>query len=222
VSKIKLERRRGDKAFRQGDAELGKAHKAIADAIEQQISRKLQSEGTSAVGGRAGLLDEFEKSREIIAKSYDVQKSLKNGEIDARVLAEQLRKGKKITGELAAVAKIAGKFPGSFQAGGRNAYTTTSAFDLLAGGGAGAGMLFHGPAELAPAAAAALAATAARPAIRAGITSGPYQRNFANPPTYGSMTPELARILSSDHAVAAAAGLQPHGFRTLEDELGNR
>lgn len=223
VSKIKLERRRADKSFREGDTELGKAHKAIADAIEEQIERKLSSSGTSAVGGQADLLSEFQKSRALIARSYDVQKALtKGGDIDARVLAEQLRKGRQIGGEIGVVAKIAGKHPGSFQAGGKNAYTNVNAFDALMGLGAAGGALAHAPGAVGAVLAGA-AAAAARPVIRAGITSGPYQRAFAGPAraTAGAV-PTLAEAMTRDPALLAGAELQGHGFKTLEDELVRR
>lgn len=220
VSKIKLERKRADKAFRQGDAELGKAHKAIADAIEEQIERKLAPGGTSAVGGQANLLAEFQKSRALIARSYDVQKALtKTGEIDARVLAEQLRKGRPLGEDLMPVAKIAGRYPGSFQAGGKNAYTNVNAFDALMGLGAAGSALAHAPGA-APAVLAGAAAAAARPAIRAGILSAPYQRAFAGPRHAGpGAIPTLADMSTRDPALLAGAELQAHGFQTLEDEL---
>jgi len=193
---IKIQRAKADKAFRGGDTELGKAHKAVAEAIEGQLERHLEASGDQT-------LEPFRQARQVIARSYDVQKALKGNDVDARVLAAQLRKGKPLGGGLKAAADFGERFKGAAQTGGKNAYTPVSYFDAGYGGLAGAGALMHGP-EMGMAAAAALGATALRPAIRAGITSRGYQRMGVNPQSYGiGLDRRLAESLASEAAPSA-------------------
>jgi hypothetical protein len=215
VDKIKLERARADKAFRQGDTELGKAHKAIADTIEEQIQRHLD-ELEMNHGIPPAAVAEMRQARQLIAKSYDVQKALKGNDVDARVLAAQLRKGKPMTGGLRDAAQFADRFPGAAQTGGKNAYTPISYFDGLYGGGAVAGALMHSP-HMGAAAAAGVAATAVRPGIRAGILSKPYQAGMTQP-SHGPGFRTLGELVDSDPALMATYGLQGEGdFRRLKE-----
>ncbi len=214
VDKIQIERARGDKAFKQGDSELGKAHKAIADAIEQQIQREIDS--TNYLPTAA--MTELRQARTIIAKSYDVQKALKGNDVDARVLAAQLRKGRPMTGDLELAAKFGQRFPGaSAAAGAKNAYTPANAYDYLSGGLAGAASLLKlGTPE---AIAIGAAAAASRPAVRAGILSRPYQKAMAGPRDYTAPGfASLAEMIASDPSLAATYGLQSEGdFRRLKE-----
>ncbi len=212
IDAIKIQRGLADKAFRQGDTELGKAHKAIADAIEGQIDRHLGpvTAGSDMAGVPAmdSTAANFRKARQVIARSYDVQKALKGNDVDARVLAGQLRKGRQLGGGLEKAAEFGARFKGAADTGNKNAYVPVNAFDWMMGGGAGVGALLHAP-EAATAGAVTLGVAAARPAIRAGITSGPYQRLGVNPPSYGiGSTRRLAEAMTSDEALAAALGMQ--------------
>lgn len=200
---IKIQRAKADKAFRAGDTELGKAHKAVAGAIEGQLERHLEESGAQS-------LEPFRQARQVIARSYDVQKALKGNDVDARVLAAQLRKGKPLGGGLEKAAEFGERFKGAAQTGGKNAYTPVSYFDAGYGGLAGVGALMHGP-EMGLAAGAALGATALRPAIRAGLTSGPYQRLGVNPKSYGiGLHRRLSEALP-DEAPSASAPLLLQG-----------
>lgn len=198
---IRIQRQRADKAFRQGDTELGKAHKEVASAIEGQIERHLQQAGPTKT------LADFKQAREVIARSYDVQKALKVNDVDARILAEQLRKGRPIGGELKAAAEFGGRFKGAAQTGAANAYTP-GFLDFAMGGGYGLGALFHSP-ELGSAALGGAAVAAVRPAIRGMITSKPYQRVGVNPQSYDiGLNKALAEALTTDPALAAELGVQ--------------
>jgi hypothetical protein len=198
---IRIQRGKADKAFRAGDTELGKAHKDVAAAIEGQLERHLEASG-------AGSLDAFRQARQVIARSYDVQKALKGNDVDARVLAAQLRKGKPLGGGLEVAADFGERFKGAAQTGGKNAYTPVSYFDAGYGGLAGAGALLHSP-QMGLAAGAALGATVLRPGIRAGITSGPYQRLGVRPPSYGiGINKRLSEALSSESESGAPLLLQ--------------
>lgn len=193
---IKIQRQRADKAFRVGDTELGKSHKAVADAIESEIERSLSQAGPTR------MLADFRKAREIIAKSYDVQKALKGNDVDPRILAAQLKKGRPLSGELATVAEFGDRFKGSAQTGMKNAYAP-GFLDFSGGGLAGLGAFLHSP-EAATAALTGAGVAALRPAIRGLITSKPYQNMFVNPPSYNlPLTKGLADMLTRDPALAA-------------------
>lgn len=215
VDKIQLERSRADTAFGQKNVELGKAHKAIADAIEKQIQREIDSTNYLPPAAVA----EMKQARQLIAKSYDVQKALKGNDVDARVLAAQLKKSPgRLSGDLELAAKFGQRFPGAAAAAGaKNAYTPANAFDFLSGGLAGgaSALKFGTPEAIAIAAAAA----ASRPAVRAGITSRPYQRAMAGPRNYDSPGfASIAEMIASDPALAATYGMQSEGdFRRLKD-----
>lgn len=199
---IRIQRQKADKAFRQGDTELGKAHKDVAAAIEAQLERHLQGSGPTK------MLDDFRQARTVIARSYDVQKALKGNDVDARVLAAQLRKGRPIGGELKAAAEFGERFKGAAQTGATNAYTPGFLDFAMGGGYAGLTSLMHSP-ELATAGAAAAVGAATRPAIRGLITSKPYQRMAVNPQSYDiGLNKALAEALSTDPALAAELGVQ--------------
>lgn len=160
VDAIKIQRGLADKAFRQGDAALGKAHKAIADAIESQIERGLQNAGPTK------MLADFRHAREVIAKSYDIQKSLKGGHVDGRTLAGQLKKGRPLSGELKDIATFAENYPKSSQTLQTSGYPGPDYGDILMGG----------VGYLADPTLATLAAS--RPLTRSALASGPYQSMF--------------------------------------------
>jgi len=192
IDAMKIQRGMADKAFRQGDTELGKAHKAIADAIESEIERHLakevpavRPEGTikqTTPEGRPDTLAAFRNAREVIAKSYDVQKALKGEHVDARVLFKQLQKGRPVSGELETAAKFAGRFPKSAQSGTGSAPTLGGWGDIGLGAlGAGGAHLGLGVGGL-PLGAAGIAALLARPVIRSALLSKPYQ-SMTNIPT---------------------------------------
>lgn len=100
-----------DKAYRQGDREMGKAAKAAADAVEDMLDRHLSA------AGNADALKAFRDARTLIAKTYSVQKGLNSqtGNVAADKLAKELAKGKPLSGELRTVAETAQAFPKATQ-----------------------------------------------------------------------------------------------------------
>jgi hypothetical protein len=100
-----------DKAYRQGDREMGKAAKGAADAIEGMLERHLQA------AGNPDSLKAFREARTLIAKTYSVQKGLNSqtGDVAANKLAEQLAKGKPLSGDLRTIAETAQAFPKATQ-----------------------------------------------------------------------------------------------------------
>lgn len=201
IDAIKIQREAADKAFRTGDTALGKSHKAIADAIEDQVDRHLQETGQSVA--------DFQAARKLIAQTYDVQKALKeNGNIDARVLGKIYEKGR-LTGELAQVGQFGSMFKKAAQTGTGNA-ALPSAWELMgmgAGGAIGVGShLMAGNATL-PAIAAS-AALAARPLARGAILTKPVQAMMVSPRSYNpSMALQGTNALVGNPAIMNALAL---------------
>lgn len=203
VDAIKIQRSAADKAFRQGDIELGKAHKAIAEAIEEQIDRHITMAEIKAPGTTPQIaldmdqIKNFRKARELIARSYDVQQALKGGEhVDLRVLAAQLRKGRPLGGGLKEAADFANRFPGSTQTGKVNAYVP-GIWDLGFGGVGGLAAHAMLGSGIGPTAGVAGLAALTRPGIRGLLASDPYQSAFVHPPGYSLGTGlTLADILT--------------------------
>lgn len=114
VEKIKQLRSAADDAFRSGSpgaTDLARASRSAATAIEDALESHL-----TAVGAPE-LLQKFRDGRQLIAKTYSVEKALNpaTGSIDARKLAAQLQKGKPLSGELKEAAEFAGRFPKASQ-----------------------------------------------------------------------------------------------------------
>jgi hypothetical protein len=99
-------RENADQAYRKGDNIIGKAYKGIADAYEVAIDDALQQTGNPQ------LLQGYRQARQQIAKSFTVEKALREGAgtLDARVIAKELQKGKPLTGELRTVGEFANTF----------------------------------------------------------------------------------------------------------------
>ncbi len=159
VDMVRVLRNDADKAFRQGDKGLGKATKAAADAIEDQLDRHLTSIG------QPDALQAFREARQFIAKTYSVQSSLntETGNVSAQKLAAQLAKGKPLSGELRTIAQT-GK---AFEKATQSLKETPNALS---------------PLDFAVAFSSAEPMTlAARPIARSVILSQPYQSRMLNP-----------------------------------------
>jgi hypothetical protein len=106
VDAIRAMRENADQAYRKGDNIIGKAYKGIADAYEVAIDDALQQSGNPQ------LLQGYRQARQQIAKSFTVEKALREGAgtLDARVIAKELQKGKPLTGELRTVGEFANVF----------------------------------------------------------------------------------------------------------------
>lgn len=86
---------------------LGHAQRDAAAALEDMVMRHLQAQG------RQDLADAFDNARTLIAKTYSIENALNpaTGNIVARDLATQLKKGKPLSDELRTVAEFARAFP---------------------------------------------------------------------------------------------------------------
>jgi hypothetical protein len=106
IDGIKVLRDQADKAYMAGDKTLGKASKDAAKARESVVERHLQASGNPE------LFSAFKEARQMIAKTYTVEKALREGAgtVDARVLGRAVQNGKPISGEL----RTAGEFGNVF------------------------------------------------------------------------------------------------------------
>jgi hypothetical protein len=201
VSKINVLRGNADKAFASGDKGLGKANKAASEVLENTIENYL------ANTKQTDLLNNFRDARQLIAKTYSVEKALNpaSGTIDANKLAQQLRAGKPLSGELKQISEFSSAFP--------TATKTTESMGSLpqispldVGGAliAGGGTYLSGSGAETP---VTLAALLARPALRSMALSKPVQSRLTNQ-QIRSLSPEtrnLARMLSLQGATKFGA-----------------
>ncbi len=168
LGKIAELRSAADVAWKQGDKQGTKALKAAADAIEQQLDAHL-----TKIGAPTDMIQNFRDARQLIAKTYTLQKAVnrENGDVSANLLAAELKKDKPLTGELRTIAEAASAFPKATQALPQS-YNAVSPLDYLAGVGTAAAT--QNPLNL--------LAVAARPAVRSLILSKPYQ-SLIGPPS---------------------------------------
>ena len=177
IAKIEDLRNTADKAFSSGDKTLGRAARDASNLLEDTIEKHLEK--TKATE----LLKDFRDARQLIAKSYSVEKALNPayGTVDARQLAAQLKRGKPLSDELKTVAQFAGQFPKAAQVTEKmGSLPQISPVDMFAGGIAS---LLTSP--------AAMAGVAARPALRSAALSGPVQNRLIQS---AKMTPEQATL----------------------------
>jgi len=174
--------------------QLTKAKQAQAAAA--QIESTLEDYAKSL--GKEDLLPALRDARQLIAKTYTIEKALNpvSGTVDAKSLARELKKGKPLSEELKTVAEFAAQFPKAAQTteimGSR---PQISPVDI---GVAGIASAITNP--------KALAALAVRPAARAAALSGPVQNRLVQ----GQITPEqanLAKILMLQGGIPAANAL---------------
>jgi hypothetical protein len=111
VSRIKQLRTEADIAYRAGNTDLGKATKEAATALENAIESHL------ADLKQPDALNKFKEARQLIAKTYTIEKALnpKTGSVDAKALAARLKAGKPMSGELKDIGEFGLAFPKASQ-----------------------------------------------------------------------------------------------------------
>lgn len=172
VDNIRTIRDSSSVAYRSGNAGLGRAYKNMATALEDAIEAHLPADSS--------VLTNFRSARELIAKSYTIENSLKGGNVDAGVLARQLDRGKPLSGGLREIAGFAGQFPSASRVI-RDSVPAYSPLDAAYQAGSAAAALGTGNPALALPAAYSLG----RPGIRAYMLSPAGQR-LAYPAPYGN------------------------------------
>jgi hypothetical protein len=176
VDAIAVLRDNADVAYRAGDNALGKANKAAAKALEDMLDRHLQQIGAT------DMLPAYRNARQLIAKTYTVEKGLREGAgtVDARALARELQKKKPLTGDLRTVAEFGNTFNKAAQPphliGSPGVNVLKPALSMLTGAAGGAAM---GPAGVALGAGNYVLP----PVARSLMFSKPFQRGLLNMPT---------------------------------------
>lgn len=184
VEKIKQLRTAADDAFRTGNTDVARASKAAAGALEDALDSHLQSVGQPA------MLQAFRDARQLIAKTYTVEKALNptTGAVDARKLAAQLTKGKPLSGELKTAAQFAARFPKAAQTvEGMGSLPQTSPLDWVPAGAL----------SMATANPLMMLGVGARPAARSLILSPAVQNGLLQRPSSGLgllSNPDLAQL----------------------------
>lgn len=80
---------------------------AKASAIENEFEK------AALASGQPELVDQFKAARQLIARTYDIEKALNlsDGNVSAQVIGRLLDQGKPLTGELRVIGKFAQAFP---------------------------------------------------------------------------------------------------------------
>jgi hypothetical protein len=189
VEMTKILRGKADTAFASGDKGNGAAYKQAADALENMLGRHLEAQNLP------DALSAFQNARQLIAKTYTVGKALNptTGDVNAQVLANQLQKGKPLTGDLLTIAQAGESFPKATQML-KEAPKTWSPLDIAyAGRNVATGNLKGMAADA--------ATLGVRPLARTVMLSGPMQRNaIANAGNPASVN-LLTRILANNEAM---------------------
>lgn len=188
VDQIRMLRNDADIAYNGKDKVLGGAYRGLANALEEELGRHLER-----TGAPPEVLADFRDARKTIAQTYAVEKHLSpTGNVNAVGMARDFQKGTPFTGDLESVARFGANFPKVARMpekiGGVPMSPLDMATSLLAraamSAGAGAAAYGTGHAALTPIALAPFA----RPLLRAGMASKPYQSFMVNPPSYAPST----------------------------------
>lgn len=151
---------------------LAKAKAAKEKATELQKTL----EGYAQSLGRSDLVDDMVKARQLIAKTYSVEKALNptTGTVDAKKLGAQLDKGKPLSGGLREAAEFANRFPKAANTPERmGSLPQNSPLDYAAGG---AMSIAHG--NVLP----LIGAIAGRPMARSAALSNLVQNRLTQQP----------------------------------------
>lgn len=187
VEMTKVLRKGADKAFASGDKDLGSAMRKASDALEGMMERHLQA------AGNPDALQAFQEARQLIAKTYSVQKGLNatTGDVAAGALAKQLEKQKPLSNELLTIAQAGQAFPKATQAL-KEAPKSLSPLDMALA------VIQRDP--------MGLLTLGARPAARSVLLSGPMQRSALNAAGTPQTVNPLLRLLAQ-RPVSLPAGL---------------
>jgi hypothetical protein len=107
VDLLSILRDNTDEAFRTGNAGLGRATKDVTKAIENLIQRNMEA------AGKTDLVQKFKDARQLIAKSHTVEDAFNpaTGNVVGVKLANALRSGAPLSGELKTAGRFAQAFP---------------------------------------------------------------------------------------------------------------
>jgi hypothetical protein len=174
VSRIKQLRTEADIAYRAGNTDLGKATKEAATALEDAIESHLTNLN------QPDALNKFKEARQLIAKTYTVEKAMnpKTGTVDAIALAARLKAGKPMSAELKDIAEFGLAFPKAAQKSEKIGGTIgISPLDYTVAGLTG-GASFLGGEDKETSALHAAIALGLRPAARKAVLSNVMQNRL--------------------------------------------
>lgn len=107
LKEVQVLKDEADKAFATGDKALGKATRAIRDAVEDSIEQHLKDTNQDPK-----LVQKVKDARKLYAQTYSVEGALDGaGNVDARKLATQIKKDKPLTGPIRTAGEFGGAFP---------------------------------------------------------------------------------------------------------------
>lgn len=198
VAQTRELRQAADAAAASGDKGLAGSLRKGSDAIEDAIEAHLQQTGQTQ------LLTDFQAARQQIAKTYSIERAMnaETGTIDAKKLAQQLQKGKPLSGGLADAARFAARFPKAAQTPEvMGSLPGASPLDFAAAGGMTAAS--GNP--------LAMASVLARPAARSLALSPVVQNRLVQSQTPNAIT----QLLSNDQ-------LAQLGYRVAPSALSDR
>ena len=193
IDAIRVLRDQADSLYIKGEKGAAKAYKAASGALEQALDSHLQSVGNPEALGA------FRQARQTIAKTYTVEKALNSGtgEVSAQVLAQQLKKGKPLSGGLRTAADVGEAFPKATQAL-KESPKAVSPLDWAVG--AMSGTSTGNPLML--------ASVLARPVTRNALLSKPMQayaaRDIGPSALTSALTPQNQLLLQRSLPVLAA------------------
>lgn len=127
VDAIALLREKASQAFRQGNNDVGRAQRAVASALEEELSK--------APNAAPELLDAFRKARTTFAKIHSVENALNpaTGDVSARKIGAEFAKGKPLTGNLSTIGRTQQAFPKSMATIGGESMPGITPFDMMTG-----------------------------------------------------------------------------------------
>jgi len=149
---------------------LGKIKGKAATAFEDLIERRMMQAGNN------DLLKNFREGRQLIAKTYTIEKALNpaTGNVNAAKLGNMLKANKKLSDELLDIARVQVAYPKAMQ-------EITSSMPGVSPLDVATAAIGTASATTPKQAVGVLGAVGLRPVARELITSGPYQAMFGNP-----------------------------------------
>jgi hypothetical protein len=107
VDTIKVLREFADEAAGQRSFKVARTYRELAGELENSIERHL------VANRQNGLIDAFRNARQMIAKTYSVEKAMNKGtdSVSATKLARQLDRGTPLSGELKQIGEFGLAFP---------------------------------------------------------------------------------------------------------------
>lgn len=162
---------------------LGQVQSKVSAALEDLIERNLQTQGAPEV------LEAYRAARQTLAKTYDIEKAMNpaSGNVDANKLAQLLKKGRPLTGDLRTIAEFSSAFPKATQTVERmGSLPQTSPLDWAA---MGLGSAATGNPLM-------MAGVLARPAARSAVLSPMVQNRLTQPNRLMQLTSEDLNLLA--------------------------